>query len=63
MIKVLRWLGMLISAAVRRRRDLALENLALRLQLAELSRLLKNGQKKGTAFNGVLFSNLFENRP
>jgi hypothetical protein len=33
MIEVLRWLGILISAAVRQRRDLALENLALRQQL------------------------------
>src|SRR5215467_11734697 len=38
MIEVLRWLGILISAAVRRRRDLALENLALRQQLGVLKR-------------------------
>ena len=38
MIEVLRWLGILISAAVRRRRDLALENLALHQQLAVLKR-------------------------
>jgi putative transposase len=37
-MEVLRWLGILISAAVRRRRDLALENLALRQQLAVLKR-------------------------
>lgn len=38
MIEILRWLGILISAAVRGRRDLALENLALRQQLAVLKR-------------------------
>src|SRR5690348_720728 len=38
MIELLRWLGILISAAVRRRRDLALENLALRQQLGVLKR-------------------------
>jgi putative transposase len=38
MMEVLRWLGILISAAVRRRRDLALENVALRQQLAVLKR-------------------------
>ena len=35
---ILRWLGILIRAAVRERRDLALENLALRQQLAVLKR-------------------------
>src|SRR5215471_4851302 len=38
MMEVLRWLGILISAAVRQRSDLALENLALRQQLAVLKR-------------------------
>lgn len=38
MIEILRWLGILIRAAVRRRRDLALENVALRQQLAVLKR-------------------------
>jgi hypothetical protein len=38
MIEILRWLGILIRAAVRRRCDLALENLALRQQLAVLKR-------------------------
>src|SRR5215469_352082 len=33
MSEILRWLGILIRAAVRERRDLALENLALRQQL------------------------------
>jgi hypothetical protein len=36
MMEVLGWLGILILAAVRERRDLALENLALRQQLAVL---------------------------
>jgi putative transposase len=38
MIEILRWLGILIRAALRQRRDLALENLALRQQLAVLKR-------------------------
>jgi len=38
MIETLRWLGILIMAAVRERRDLALENLALRQQLGVLKR-------------------------
>src|SRR5215469_14593079 len=38
MIEILRWLGILTRAAVRERRDLALENLALRQQLAVLKR-------------------------
>src|SRR5215470_4591101 len=38
MIEILRWLGILIGAAVRERRDLALENLALRQQLGVLKR-------------------------
>ena len=38
MIEILRWLGILILAAVRERRDLALENLALRQQLGVLKR-------------------------
>src|SRR5215472_8225577 len=38
MIEILRWLGILIGAAVRERRDLALENLAIRQQLAVLKR-------------------------
>src|SRR5215472_14201875 len=38
MIEILRWLGIPIRAAVRRRCDLALENLALRQQLAVLKR-------------------------
>ena len=38
MIEIVRWLGILILAAVRERRDLALENLALRQQLAVLKR-------------------------
>ena len=38
MIEILRWLGILIMAAVRERRDLALENLALRQQLGVLKR-------------------------
>ena len=38
MIEILRWLGILIRAAVRERRDLALENLALRQQLGVLKR-------------------------
>src|SRR6516225_8389909 len=40
MIEILRWLGILIRAAVRERRDLALENLAIRQQL---------GVRKGAA--------------
>jgi hypothetical protein len=36
MIEILRWLGILIRAAVRQRCDLALENLALRQQVAVL---------------------------
>src|SRR5215469_9394958 len=38
MIEILRWLGILIGAAVREHRDLALENLALRQQLGVLKR-------------------------
>jgi putative transposase len=38
MIETLRWLGILIRAALRERRDLALENLALRQQLGVLQR-------------------------
>src|SRR5215469_7828920 len=38
MIETLRWLGILVGAAVRERRDLALESLALRQQLAVLKR-------------------------
>ena len=38
MIATLRWLGILIVAAFRERRDLALENLALRQQLGMLKR-------------------------
>jgi hypothetical protein len=38
MIETLRWLGILIRAALRERRDLALENLALRQQLGVLKR-------------------------
>jgi hypothetical protein len=38
MIEIVRWLGILIRAAVRERRDLALENLALRQQLGVLKR-------------------------
>jgi hypothetical protein len=38
MIETLRWLGILIRAALRERRDLALENLALRLQMGVLKR-------------------------
>ncbi len=38
MIATLRWLGILIVAAFRERRDLALENLALRQQLGVLKR-------------------------
>src|SRR6516162_6675859 len=38
MIEILRWLGILIRAAVRERRDLALENLAIRQQLGVLKR-------------------------
>src|SRR5215469_12538721 len=38
MIEILRWLTILIRAAVRVRRDLALENLALRQQLGVLKR-------------------------
>src|SRR6516225_4990518 len=38
MIELLRWLGILIRAAVRERRDLALENLAIRQQLGVLKR-------------------------
>src|SRR5215469_17285594 len=38
MIEILRWLGILIRAAVRERLDLALENLALRQQLGVLKR-------------------------
>ena len=36
MIEAMRWLGILIMAALRERRDLALENLALRQQLGVL---------------------------
>ena|SRR5947208_1889347 len=38
MFKAMRWLGILIMAALKERRDLALENLALRQQLAVLKR-------------------------
>src|SRR5215469_17615329 len=38
MIEILRWLGILIRAAVGERRDLALENLAIRQQLVVLKR-------------------------
>src|SRR5215472_7686549 len=38
MIEILRWLGILLRAAVRERRDWALENLALRQQRAVLKR-------------------------
>jgi hypothetical protein len=38
MIEALQWLGILIVAAFRERRDLALENLALRQQLGVLKR-------------------------
>lgn len=38
MIETLRWVGILIMAAVRERRDLALENLALRQQMGVLKR-------------------------
>ena len=38
MIEILRWLGILIRTAVRERRDLALENPALRQQLGVLKR-------------------------
>jgi hypothetical protein len=38
MIETLRWLGILMRAALRERRDLALENLALRQQLGVLKR-------------------------
>src|SRR5215470_300248 len=38
MIEILRWLGIMIGAAVRERRDLVLENLALRQQLGVLKR-------------------------
>ena len=38
MIETLGWLGILVRGAVRERRDLALENLALRQQLAVLKR-------------------------
>src|SRR5215471_9846777 len=38
MIEILRWLGILIRAAVRERRDWALENLALRQQRGVLKR-------------------------
>jgi hypothetical protein len=37
-IEIFRWLGILIRAALRQRRDLALENLALRQQLAVLKK-------------------------
>jgi len=38
MIETLRWLGILTVAAFRERRDLALENLALRQQLGVVCR-------------------------
>ena len=38
MIEAIRWLGIVIVAALRERRDLALENLALRQQLGVLKR-------------------------
>ena len=38
MIETLRWLGILMVAALRERRDLILENLALRQQLGVLKR-------------------------
>jgi len=41
MIEAMRWLGILIMATLRERRDLALENLALRQQLGVLKR--RNG--------------------
>jgi hypothetical protein len=39
MIEILRWLAILIRAAVRERRDLGLANVAIRQQLGELKRL------------------------
>jgi hypothetical protein len=57
MIETLRWLGILIRAALRERRDLALENLALRQQLGVLKR--RQGVprlKKGDRFFWVVLS-------
>ena len=51
MIEAMRWLGILIMATLKERRDLALENLALRQQLGVLERrngvpLVRFGQRK-----------------
>src|SRR5215472_9074232 len=47
MIEILRWLGILVRAAVRERRDSALENLALRQQLAVLKRRKRVSRLRG----------------
>ena len=60
MIEAMRWLGILTMAALKKRRDLALENLALRQQLGVLKRRkrvprLKIGDR---VFLGGAFPNL-----
>ena len=60
MIEAIRWLGILIMATLRERRDLAFENLALRQQLGVLKRRrgvprFKRGDR---VFCMVLFPNL-----
>jgi hypothetical protein len=60
MVETMRWLGILIRAAVRERRDLALENLALRQQLAVLKKEKESSEtaeERSTVLGGT-FSNL-----
>src|SRR5215469_10577937 len=59
MIEILRWLGILIRAAVRERRDLALENLALRQQLAVLKRKGVPRLRRNDRWFWVVFSRLW----
>jgi hypothetical protein len=60
MIEVMRWLAILIRAALSERRDLPLENLALRQQLGVLNR--RNGVprlKKGDRLFWVVLSRIW----
>jgi len=60
MIEAMRWLGILIMATLRERRDLALENLALRQQLGVLKR--RNGVprlKRGDRVFWVVLSRIW----
>jgi hypothetical protein len=60
MIETLRWLGILIRAVLRERRDLALENLALRQQLGVLKRRKRVPRlKKGDRLFWVVLSRIW----